>query len=353
MEHVYSAIDTAIQENRNFVVYRLPGENKLRFVAAPEDAIQTLFDFEELNGREGYVIAPFGITNHTPIVFLEAEETSWEYPEESPFGTETEETPVKASISPRYKKRFHQFLEPLSDGYLDKVVFSRQLKLMRPETFSPAEAFLKACYKYTQSYVYLFHTPITGTWMGSTPELLLAGENGDWQTVALAGTQPLVNGQMPLVWSEKNFEEQRMVSDYIYNQLTAVGIEPTEKGPYAIKAGEVSHLLTDFRFQLPDVEYIGDLLKLLHPTPAVCGLPKEEAFWFIRDFEGYDREYYSGFLGWLRPDGKTELYVNLRCMQVAPRLLTLFAGSGLLPLATADEEWQETEDKMQTMKTLI
>lgn len=354
MEHVYAAIDTAIHDNRSFVVYRLPNDNKLRFVSAiTEDAVQTFYDFSELNGQEGFVIAPFGISRECPIICIQAKEISWEYPEESPFDFSNEEPSPLAQITPRYKKRFHKFMAALTEWGMRKIVFSRQLKMERPEMFSPSGAFMRACYRYPDAYVYLFHTPTTGTWLGSTPELLLEGEGADWRSVALAGTQPLVNGVLPTVWSEKNYEEQRMVSNYVYDQLQAAGIETKEEGPFIVRAGEVAHLSSTFRFTLPDNEYLGDLLRLLHPTPAVCGLPKEDAYWYIYDHEGYQREYYSGFLGWLSSEGKTALYMNLRCMQIGSKILMLYAGSGLLPHSTADDEWQETEAKMQTMKTLL
>ena len=122
----------------------------------------------------------------------------------------------------------------------------------------------------------------------------------------------LANGELPQQWDEKNREEQEYVAAYIRKQLRSLGISPTEKGPYPAFAGALSHLKTDFHFSLNDSQRLGDLLKLLHPTPAVCGLPKEEAYRFILDNEGYDRSYYSGFIGWLRPEGRTDLYVNLR-----------------------------------------
>ena len=110
---------------------------------------------------------------------------------------------------------------------------------------------------------------------------------------------------------------------------------------------------SDFHFSLPDVRKIGDVLKLLHPTPAVCGLPKEEAYRFILANEGYDRSYYSGFIGWLDPNGTTDLYVNLRCMNISPTTFTLYAGGGLLAASRLEDEWQETEDKLDTMRRLI
>ena len=94
-------------------------------------------------------------------------------------------------------------------------------------------------------------------------------------------------------------------------------------------------------------------MKRLHPTPAVCGLPKEETYRIIRENEGYDRSYYSGFIGWLAPEGKSDLYVNLRCMNILRGSFVLYAGGGILASSEIESEWLETEAKMQTMKRLI
>ena len=102
-------------------------------------------------------------------------------------------------------------------------------------------------------------------------------------------------------------------------------------------------------------EALGDILQALHPTPAVCGLPKEDAFRFILSHEGYDRSYYAGFFGRWEPEGKTALYVNLRCMQCGEgaEKIRLYAGGGILPASVCEEEWMETERKLQTMKYVI
>jgi len=98
---------------------------------------------------------------------------------------------------------------------------------------------------------------------------------------------------------------------------------------------------------------IGQLLEILHPTPAVCGYPKKETYKLILENEGYDRRYYSGFIGQLSLNGKTDLFVNLRCMQIMPEKLTFFAGGGLLSYSELEAEWEETEEKLQTMLSLI
>ena len=110
---------------------------------------------------------------------------------------------------------------------------------------------------------------------------------------------------------------------------------------------------SDFTFTLSDNRHLGDLIACLHPTPTVCGLPKREAFQFIIHNEHRPRRYYSGFMGWLNPAGDTHLYVSLRCMNIADGSCRLYAGGGLLRDSVMEQEWQETEAKLETMRRLI
>ena len=114
------------------------------------------------------------------------------------------------------------------------------------------------------------------------------------------------------------------------------------------------HLKTDFYFHLKETDRLGDVLCQLHPTPAVCGLPKQAAYDFILQNEGHNRSYYAGIIGWLAPhDGQTALYVNLRCMHLTGKKATLYAGGGILPSSVEESEWQETQHKMETMRRVI
>ncbi|MDR1557896.1 MAG: isochorismate synthase [Tannerellaceae bacterium] len=344
------SLDSLIEENRNFAIYRIPGSNTLHFVSQERGQVSLLRGIEELNGQSGFVIAPFEISESCPIALLQPDrEERIPVPEGETFSSTAAAYTRSATVEAGYADRFRTFIAPIREKRFKKLVLSRETIIGREEAFSPAGAFLIACRKYIRSYVYLFHTPATGTWMGCTPEILLAGEKNRWHTVALAGTQPLCRNTLPDTWDDKNLIEQMLVAYYIRMQLFSFGIHPEENGPYTVRAGDLAHLKTDFHFSLPDTGRLGDLLKLLHPTPAVSGLPKEEARRFILANEGYDRRYYSGFAGWLEPQGKSDLYVNLRCMNIQPHALRLYAGGGLLPSSGMEEEWQETEDKLQTM----
>lgn len=364
---LYTVIDTLIRQDRSFALWRIPGESP-RFAMQASGSARLLYHIEELDEQSGFVIAPFHVSEHYPIVLIRPDIQEIPHEEElvpsawhNSFITEKQKFHSSETIVPYlgnqkedYTRRFNTFIEPLRRKQFEKLVLSRNQTIPADRAgFSPAAAFYKAIERYKYSYVYLCHTPTTGTWLGCTPEIILSGENGEWHTVALAGTQPLQNGELPAEWDDKNREEQEYVAFYIRKQLQASGIQPTETAPAPVRAGELSHLKSDFSFPLPDNKKLGELLKRLHPTPAVCGLPKEEAYRFIRQNEGYDRGYYSGFIGWLAPDKKSDLYVNLRCMNICPDMFVLYAGGGILASSEAESEWQETEAKMQTMMRLL
>ena len=228
----------------------------------------------------------------------------------------------------------------------DKLVLSESLTIGKHPEFSPLQPFFVLP---VNTIFILIFICVTLLRLAFGWEVLLKsycrakkmnGTQSPWQE------QPLLDGKLPQEWDDKNRQEQDYVASYIRRQLLSLGIHSTEKGPYPAYAGALSHLKTDFHFSLKDNRNLGDLLKVLHPTPAVCGLPKEEAYRFILENEGYDRKYYSGFIGWLDPEGWTDLYVNLRCMHIEDEQLTLYAGGGLLSSSELNDEWQETEKKI-------
>lgn len=351
-------LNTLIRQNRSFAIWRCPG-SETRFVMQSSGAPVLYNSMQEPGNQRGFVIAPFHIDAQLPIVLIRPEHTQLtealtQLPETEPATADTVSEAIdliipEAETFAAYRQTFDEFIAQLQNNRFEKLVLSRSQTIDRPAGFSPAEAFYAATARYTDSYVYLCHTPVTGTWIGCTPEIILSANQGEWKTVALAGTQALKAGKLPLQWDQKNMKEQDYVSWYIRTKLKEHGINPSESAPFSVRAGALSHLKTEFSFRLPPQTPIGALLQALHPTPAVCGLPKEEACDFILKHEGYNRRYYSGVIGWLDGETQTDLYVNLRCMQIRRQQLTLYAGGGLLASSELQSEWQETEAKMQTM----
>lgn len=243
-------------------------------------------------------------------------------------------------------------------GSFQKLVLSRCHVEPRKDGLSPFDLFVTACSLYPRLFVSLVYTPQTGMWLTATPEILLDGNGQEWRTIALAGTMKMEDKDMTsegeqMRWSAKDIEEQRYVATYIHDCLKTFSDDIREEGPRTVRAANLVHLRSDFTFTLLNNARVGDLLQALQPTPAVCGLPKEQAYRFILEHEHSPRLYYSGFMGPLGLLGQTHLYVSLRCMQIDDQYYRLYAGGGLLRESTESQEWQETEAKLETMKRCI
>lgn len=349
-----------IRNQYAFALFRLPHAEEPSLIIQTHGKPLEMNDYRELNDKSGFVFAPFVISDNNPLLLIKEDRrlNGWQNIEEcinsfSVSGKECDaniisclaEEPAKG-----YDEVFHTFISALRNGQFDKLVLSRFKDLKLDSSLDLIRLFESASERYPNAFVYLAYTPQAGLWMGSTPEILLDGKANDYATVALAGTMKAT--EKPL-WSEKNKLEQDYVARYVREKLRSLGIIPHESGPVTAKAGALIHLKTIFHFSFTDHARLGDVITMLHPTPAVCGLPKESAYRFICANEGYDRTYYSGFLGPLNKDEETHLYVNLRCMRITPSFVRLYAGGGLLTSSESDSEWNETEDKMQTMLSLL
>ena len=350
----------------SFVYFRLPHTTQVyrnRLDTEPEE----IASLAELNGRRGFVIAPFEPSAQCPILLLDAEWEAVDIADDCEAEAHLIDADYEAERS-RYAVDFENFHAQLRDGTFQKIVLARSARLKATEHIPPLSLFARACKKYPRLFVALFGTERSGTWLIATPEILVSGKCGAMQTMALAGTMRLSGSQLgfdvsgsgfgkdDIHWSTKNIQEQRYVETYITECIEYYTSDFSVCGPYTSRAGDLVHLRSDISFSLNDTAHMGDLLNALHPTPAVCGMPKTATRNFIMHNESAPRDYYSGFAGTLNPDGDTNLFVTLRCMKMAqqhnaePDEYTLYAGGGLLKDSTCQSEWEETEAKMNTMR---
>jgi isochorismate synthase len=168
----------------------------------------------------------------------------------------------------------------------------------------------------------------------------------------LAGTQK-DNGSNEVFWHKKEEEEQQFVTDYIIKILKEVASDVLVSKPYSFRAGSIWHIKTDISGILNSDFGLQQVIQLLHPTPAVCGLPKEQSKAFILKNESYDRTFYTGFLGELNMENKTDLFVNLRCMEICESQANLFMGCGITKDSIPEKEWEESINKSLTMKRVL
>lgn len=362
-----------IKRKKSFVLYRLPSENEVRLIVQLEGEPNLFKNLEELNGRKGFLISPFNIRENRPIILIDSEIDIVGLKNIADFlaqinlkddkiPSDNKESVLAAILDKGteeaiYKRNFDEFIRPLKDGLINKLVLSRSHTLARKENLSVIKSFFRAVGTYQEMMNYVCYTPQNGLWIGNSPEVFLSGYKNEWKTVALAGTQSIAGGNTAatenIVWDEKNQQEQDVVARYIRNTLATHALTITENGAYTSLAGNVAHLKTDFTFTLKDNDSIGHLLNDLYPTPAVSGYPKQEAYDFIIRNEANDRKYYSGIIGILDPNKKTDLYVNLRCAEIGKNTITLYAGGGIMPRSIEAQEWDETNIKMQTLLKVL
>lgn len=379
-EQVFKA---AIAQHHSIAVWRLPDSNKIEacislqpncvlpqpqleqspfgFLFCPfqkNAPYQNLFIKGDLffSAEEGTLTAAADTQKENLQVFLNAleqnEEATWHATDAASQHSYQSEAGFVRAVS--------EAKEAIAAGKMEKVVMSRNFLEPLPTGFSPIIAFKNIMQEYPRAFVSLVSIPEVGTWMGASPEILVSiNKEKIFHTVALAGTQPASDAESvgQAIWRQKEIEEQAMVERYILKCFKALRLrEYEEVGPRTIIAGNLMHLRTDFTVDLKEVDFptLGtDMLALLHPTSAVCGLPKEPALQFILKHEGYNRSYYSGFLGPVNSPSGTHLYVNLRCMEVLEKDVILYAGAGVTGESNPDKEWQETQHKMQTMRRIL
>lgn len=345
-----------------FAYYRLPCEQHATYVAQHVGEPEILSSVAELNGKEGFVIAPFQPSAECPVVLIHPDEVRDFVPEaqcvdDAKGGRRVQESPCTEA----YARDYECFHGQLERGVFRKIVLARKSTL---HTLLSAEAlFQKACRLYPRLFVALVYTEPSGMWLMATPEILLQGNGNAFHTMSLAGTQKAPATTIPplstkavegLEWPQKDQEEQQYVTDYIEACIRTFSDDYRLQGPYTMTAAHLCHLRTDIHFRLPCADVLGDVLEALYPTPAVCGIPKEPARRFILSHEHEPRRYYSGFVGMLSPRADTHLFVSLRCMRLLPGgICELYAGGGLLKESEMEKEWRETEAKMQTMMELV
>ena len=327
-----------------FVMFRLPQTQKIVVYQQLEKKHHQTKTLTE----NGFVFAPF-LTKETYTFIPNQKEEHFVVPH--PINTPTVPTKVvNAQNKSYYTELVAAAQNVIKQSNLKKVVVSRQH--IQPYTGSAATSFLKLTQFYPDAMVYYWSHPHTGNWIGATPETLLHIQKDICRTMALAGTLPYEENQEP-EWTAKELDEQQMVTDFIQKQLeqrfpkNSIKLSPT----YTKRAGNLLHLCADFEVPIGKTTTM-ELMRLLHPTPAVAGVPVNESLAFLATHETHNRNYYAGVLGPIASDN-IHLYVNLRCASVLEKSLTLYVGGGITAQSDAEMEWAESQRKAETLLSVL
>ncbi|SHI37581.1 isochorismate synthase [Aquimarina spongiae] len=358
----FAGIEEHLDQNLPLVLYKKQGAKHLNVLLQENEMIYEVANYQE----SGFVFSPFDQSKKAILLPLDVCKhitiplTELPVVDEDVFYTKEQE--IKISWSEEQKNKHKQLVQKGIDvikaGAFKKVVLSRKEVVVGEEAFEPLLLLKRLINSYDDAFVYLWYHPKVGIWLGATPETLLYSKENKFSTMALAGTLPYQSTEQ-VNWGNKELEEQEMVTSFILEQLSGIANDIISSKTYTHKAGTLLHLRTDIKGDLiPEKSGLKDVLSILHPTPAVCGLPKNDAKEFILQNEGYSREYYTGFLGELHmQDGKgkviSDMYVNLRCMQLNGNEVELYVGGGVTKDSDPEKEWEETVRKTETMKKVL
>ena len=341
------------QNNLPFVIYSKPNINSISGLFQKNSQLYLTEDFTE----KGFVFAPFDGKQVLLIPERESELIEIQFTPNPTFKNANSETFVDEFAKNNFENLVQKAIDAIENGSFNKVVLSRE-ELIELPNFDLVSLFERLVNSYPTAFTYCWFHPEIGLWMGATPERLLKANDTKFQTVALAGTQLFQNNEA-VIWGNKEQVEQQFVTDYILETIKNVTSEVEISSPYTLKAGNLLHLKTDIKGNINEDASLKQLVLLLHPTPAVCGLPKSSAKDFIIENEGYNRSFYAGFLGEINKNenSETDLFVNLRCMQIQSKLdkieAHLYIGCGITKDSNPENEWQETVNKAMTMKNII
>ena len=356
-----------LRQNIPFASYRLPLNREIITVVQHHSMPGRLKSLNDLHEKTGFVVSPFTespahetfflqpdcvfFSNNIAEIYIDKLAANDRFIE-----IEKNKNTTKTTTSEEFIGNVNKAVSAMKAAEFQKVVLSKLRVEQLPDDFQPEQFFLTLCRKYPHAFVYIMQLPEVGCWIGATPEPLLTIENGTVKTVSLAGTQ--VGTELETEdyhWSSKEIEEQGIVTNFIEQTLRSLHIaDITKLGPENYRAANLIHLKTAFEFPQAHIQNrFSDLLKALHPTPSVGGLPKDEARNFILTNEQHDRGYYTGFFGPVNINEKSAVYVNLRCLQLFDNNFVLYSGAGITSSSVAEKEWEETDNKMLTLMNVM
>lgn len=370
LQQLLQRIQKQLSEEKPLVVYRKPGQKMVKGIFQTDTKLHYCSDFN----KTGFVFAPFDEKDLGILMPLdEVVETQFEKSVQDvnqENGSPREYSPTEIDDKNFHLQLVAKAIEEIRRGTFKKVVLSRQISVSFQGT--PLQLFIKLLSTYTEAFCYMWYHPKVGLWLGATPEVLVSIRNNHIQTMSLAGTQRYSGDPKPL-WKKKEIKEQSLVTEYITNALKSLVTQLQISETESFQAGSLMHLRTKITGRLKVLD-IKNLLDVLHPTPAVGGMPKSKAYEFIKANENYNREFYTGYLGELNFKeeiarasnnrnienkayrairNKTDLFVNLRSMQIEGQKATIYIGGGITSDSIPEQEWEETVNKSATMLKVI
>jgi len=255
-----------------------------------------------------------------------------------------------------FVSRVRAVLDRIEAGAVSKVVVARQEELEGSLPYAVATVVERLRRQQPGCFVYA-----SAGFVGASPELLVRRRGRVVESRPMAGTVPRASrpadDDLRASWltsSPKEREEHLAVVGAVTGSLASVAHDLEVRGPELARFPSVCHLVSTVR---AEVDAGGPsalaLAGLLHPTPAVAGLPVAEALAVIAELEPFPRGCYAGPVGWVDGRGDGEWAVAIRCAELQGRRAVLTAGAGIVAGSGPATEWAETEAKLAPMRAAL
>lgn len=324
---------------------------------AAAEAFVPRIGIERVGGAARLTVAIPGGEDPTPTLDLLAsmEHPDWRIVEDS--GDHTMESHPAVS---QWAGIVEGAVKAIRADEIEKVVLARSVHVESSEPVPILRVFRQLAVRYPQCFNFAWKSH-DSVFMGASPELLVQIEGMDFRSNPLAGSARRGEGEdddeaigLGLIASEKDQQEHRLVVDDMAERLSGTVddlIIPDH--PSLKKMATVQHLSTVITGRVTATTGVLDIVDAVHPTPAVGGVPRDEAIDYIASNEGLDRGWYTGGLGWLTPGGDGEIAIGLRCGLVDIATTTLFAGAGIVADSDPASEVLETRLKLRPLLELV
>ena len=249
----------------------------------------------------------------------------------------------------------------IQNGHFEKVVLARELSIDLPHPVKDTHILNILRRQYPECYCFLIRHDNTSSFIGCTPERLASFNSNFILTEGLAGStcrgktaSEDIKLEHSLLDSSKDLHEHKIVLSAIEEQLKPYSLSLNHPvRPSVKKLSNVQHLYTPITATIGDDVSKTQVLKDLHPTPAVGGHPRMEAVDFIRKHEDFDRGWYAAPIGWINSNGDGEFAVAIRSGLIMENQVRFFAGCGIVQDSDPQKEWEETNMKFIPMLSAL
>lgn len=255
-----------------------------------------------------------------------------------------------------WKQSVEKLVEDLKEGTLKKVVLARELRLIFNQLIKVEQVLHHLLNEQKESFVFAFESN-GDCFIGASPERLIKKDGENLFSTCLAGSiargtsknEDQQLGEL-LLSDQKNLNEHQFVVEMIKTAMEEFCDEIIiPKEPKLMKMRYIQHLYTPVSGISKMDTSLLKVVEHLHPTPALGGMPKNEAIEKIREVEELDRGFYAAPIGWLDRNGSGEFAVAIRSGLIQGNEASLFAGCGIVENSDAESEFLETRIKFRPM----